>query len=235
MSNVCLTGKYYLTVKSNKPVKIEQVHISADVLPTDVDEEEEEDEEEEDEEEDEAMRLPAESDLEFPEAELILRLSQENVVALCRKKQVCEPWVRQDPELGYRFEDAEFKAEERNLVLDVKNPGSALQLEPLQPSEVVWLRPEKIDFQIKDVRGPPPKPRLFKDEKRLNGGIVQGALTDCWFLGALAMLAAQPDLVRSLFVDYTAACDEFGIYTLRFYKDGGWKTGGRYRVLLMCC
>jgi hypothetical protein len=156
-------------------------------------------------------------------------------VALCRKKQVCEPWVRQDPELGYRFEDAEFKAEERNLVLDVKNPGSALQLEPLQPSEVVWLRPEKIDFQIKDVRGPPPKPRLFKDEKRLNGGIVQGALTDCWFLGALAMLAAQPDLVRSLFVDYTAACDEFGIYTLRFYKDGGWKTGGRYRVLLMCC
>ena len=217
-------GKYYLTVKSNKPVKIEQVSISADVLPTEGEEDEEEDEEEEEEEEDEAMKLPAESELEFPEEELSLRLSQENVVALCRKKQVCEPWVRQDPEFGFRFEDAEFKAEERNLVLDVKNPGPALQLESLLPSEVVWLRPEKIDFQIKDARGPPPKPRLFKDEKRVNGGIVQGALTDCWLLGALGMLAAQPDLLRALFVDYSSACDEFGIYTLRFYKDGGWKT-----------
>jgi calpain-15 len=38
------------------------------------------------------------------------------------------------------------------------------------------------------------------------------------------MLATRPEMVRSLFVNYSSACDQFGIYTLRFFKDGNWKT-----------
>ena len=30
--------------------------------------------------------------------------------------------------------------------------------------------------------------------------------------------------VRALFIDYSSACDTYGIYTLRFFKDGEWRT-----------
>ena len=52
---------------------------------------------------------------------------------------------------------------------------------------------------------------------------MQGALTDSWFLGALSMLATNPELLSNIFVGYTGACDEFGIYTLRFFKNGKWE------------
>ncbi|KAJ1495889.1 hypothetical protein T484DRAFT_1607252, partial [Baffinella frigidus] len=57
----------------------------------------------------------------------------------------------------------------------------------------------------------------------INGGVVQGALSDSWFLGALAVLATRPEMLRGLFLDYSAACETYGVYTTRFYKDGKWK------------
>ena len=57
-----------------------------------------------------------------------------------------------------------------------------MQLDSLSAAEVQWLRPEKIEFSLKDNRGPPPKPRLFKHDKNVNGGIIQGALTGFFFV-----------------------------------------------------
>jgi hypothetical protein len=208
-------GKYYLSVKSNKPVKIEETTISAD----DVDE---------DEEPDPVVQLDPDlqheypRELEFPEAELNLRMSQEDIIALCRKKTECDPWVKKDQDgMAVRFVDAEFKAEESSLFIHKEPSTAAVVLGAIEGREVQWLRPDKIDFNIKDNKQAP-TPRLFKDDKTVNGGIVQGGLTDAWFLGALGMLATRPHLLRALFVDYSSACDDFGIYTVRFYKNGQW-------------
>lgn len=56
-----------------------------------------------------------------------------------------------------------------------------------------------------------------KDE----GAVVQGALSNCWFVGALAVLATRDDLLRVCFVatkNWTR-----GIYTLKIYKEGQWR------------
>ncbi len=62
-----------------------------------------------------------------------------------------------------------------------------MQLDSLSAAEVQWLRPEKIEFSLKDNRGPPPKPRLFKHDKNVNGGIIQGALTGFFFVRAVGV------------------------------------------------
>ena len=56
-----------------------------------------------------------------------------------------------------------------------------------------------------------------KDE----GAVVQGTLSNCWFMGALAVLATRDDLLRVCFVatkHWTR-----GIYTLKIYKEGQWR------------
>ena len=52
-----------------------------------------------------------------------------------------------------------------------------------------------------------------------------GALSDCWILSALAILAAKtdaPKLLKSLIVSDKYAAQ--GIYVMRFYKNGQWRT-----------
>jgi hypothetical protein len=51
-------------------------------------------------------------------------------------------------------------------------------------------------------------PRLFVDGVE-SGDVIQGALGDCYFLGALSVVATRKDLLLPLFV---AAYPEWGLY-----------------------
>ena len=62
-------------------------------------------------------------------------------------------------------------------------------------------------------------PSLFIDGVEA-GDVVQGALGDCWFLGAMSVVATRDDLLYPLFV---SAHPEYGFYQLKFYKDGDWR------------
>ncbi|CAG7733320.1 unnamed protein product, partial [Allacma fusca] len=49
-----------------------------------------------------------------------------------------------------------------------------------------------------------------------------GALGDCWFVSSIATVASKPQLVRKLIL--TQVVDPAGVYILRLFKDGVWKT-----------
>jgi len=252
-------GKYFLTVRSNKPVKIEEFQVSGEAAEDEDEEDLEEEEEGEAEADNELLQLPAVADEDFQEKRVRLRLSQAEVVALCGKGVPCEPWVHKDTDQGLKFEDPAFKAEERSIFIDPKAPGGAIELEQgMSPADITWVRPAQLAADGKDPKGARVKPRLFKDaapSAGVNGGVVQGALSDSWFLGALAVppctaphrtapartpatrgsasrcgsralrgqvLATRPEMLRGLFVNYSAACEACGVYTCRFYKDGKW-------------
>ena len=50
--------------------------------------------------------------------------------------------------------------------------------------------------------------------------LLQGALQNQWFLGALACVSSRRDLVLDLIVSDNAA--DRGLYTFQFYKHGCW-------------
>jgi Ca2+-binding EF-hand superfamily protein len=53
------------------------------------------------------------------------------------------------------------------------------------------------------------------------GDVIQGALGDCWFLSALAVVATSTDnFIEQLF---TQQKPEIGFYQVRFYKNGKWR------------
>ncbi len=51
--------------------------------------------------------------------------------------------------------------------------------------------------------------------------IKQGALGDCYFLSAIATVASKPKLIENIF---PAALPDKGIYTVKLYHEGGFKT-----------
>lgn len=59
--------------------------------------------------------------------------------------------------------------------------------------------------------------QLFVDGSS-SGDVIQGSLGDCWFLGALSVLATQEDLLRSIFWKGDKF-KEYGFFVLRFFKD----------------
>eukprot|EP00697_Spironema_sp_BW2_P001381 gnl/Spiro4/11844_TR6248_c0_g1_i1.p1 gnl/Spiro4/11844_TR6248_c0_g1~~gnl/Spiro4/11844_TR6248_c0_g1_i1.p1 ORF type:complete len:668 (-),score=152.08 gnl/Spiro4/11844_TR6248_c0_g1_i1:54-1985(-) len=63
-------------------------------------------------------------------------------------------------------------------------------------------------------------PQLFVDGAN-DGDVKQGGLGDCWFIGALAVIADHPDLINRLVV---SAHPEQGFYQFRFYKEAQWVT-----------
>jgi hypothetical protein len=105
----------------------------------------------------------------------------------------------------------------------VNDPLAGLRLEPPSPSPFVdhefpmdrsarWLRPHEIVAQ----------PRLFVDSSD-SSDVVQGALADCWFLSALAVVALRPVLLRRIFASsFTEDSGESGRYTFEFFKGGDW-------------
>jgi hypothetical protein len=50
--------------------------------------------------------------------------------------------------------------------------------------------------------------------------ILQGALRDRWFLGAVACVGCRQDLILDLIISDEAASQ--GLYTFQFYKHGCW-------------
>eukprot|EP00026_Physarum_polycephalum_P003143 Phypoly_transcript_03152.p1 GENE.Phypoly_transcript_03152~~Phypoly_transcript_03152.p1 ORF type:complete len:806 (+),score=95.47 Phypoly_transcript_03152:50-2419(+) len=75
--------------------------------------------------------------------------------------------------------------------------------------QIVWRRSCEIH----------PESALFVDGIDASD-VIQGGLTNCWFLGALAVIAASsPNRIRSLFV---AEDRERGLVRCKFYKRGKW-------------
>ena len=79
-----------------------------------------------------------------------------------------------------------------------------------------WLRP----VDIGDTPDTPPS--LFEGGIQA-GDVLQGALGDCWFLGAISALATRPEVLKTIFVDASskeqqARCQKYGVYILKFYK-----------------
>eukprot|EP00026_Physarum_polycephalum_P002846 Phypoly_transcript_02855.p1 GENE.Phypoly_transcript_02855~~Phypoly_transcript_02855.p1 ORF type:complete len:842 (+),score=77.87 Phypoly_transcript_02855:108-2633(+) len=75
---------------------------------------------------------------------------------------------------------------------------------------VTWLRPTEIH----------PNSELFVDGID-ESDVIQGRLHDCWFIGALILVAnGLPDRIRDLFVGPNAE----GYYTCQFFHTGIWVT-----------
>ncbi|CAM9097173.1 unnamed protein product, partial [Phaeothamnion confervicola] len=65
------------------------------------------------------------------------------------------------------------------------------------------------------------KGRLFVNGSA-SGDVVQGALGDCWFLGALSVVATREELLRQVFWRGETWRD-LGLYVCRFHKDAAWR------------
>ena len=50
--------------------------------------------------------------------------------------------------------------------------------------------------------------------------MIQGALGDCWFLGALSVVATRSELLENCILQKEV--NEWGVYEFKFYKNGEW-------------
>eukprot|EP01064_Diplonema_japonicum_P011744 TRINITY_DN19195_c0_g2_i1.p1 TRINITY_DN19195_c0_g2~~TRINITY_DN19195_c0_g2_i1.p1 ORF type:complete len:795 (+),score=182.23 TRINITY_DN19195_c0_g2_i1:73-2457(+) len=107
---------------------------------------------------------------------------------------------------GVRFVDLNFPPKDASLKPDwIKR---IIQLYP-------WKRPALY------LQGTGLKPTLFVDKIEPND-IDQGALADCYLMGALASVAEFEHLVRSMFEDQQDP--ELGCYRITLCKNGWWQT-----------
>ncbi|KAF9552247.1 cysteine proteinase [Agrocybe pediades] len=67
------------------------------------------------------------------------------------------------------------------------------------------------------------KPLFFggSEGERASHNIVQGELTDCWFLSALATVSTAPKLIEKLCVHRD---EQVGVYGFIFFRDNAWVT-----------
>jgi len=99
-----------------------------------------------------------------------------------------------------QWEDPDFPANDTSLFKSGHNTSG---------NRIEWKRPK--DFC--------PNPQLFIDGVE-SGDVIQGALGDCYFLGALSVVATRRDLLLPLFV---SAHEKQGFYQIKFFKNGEWK------------
>lgn len=85
----------------------------------------------------------------------------------------------------------------------------------IDPSSLVWLRPQ--DMFTKDGRRY--RWEVFRDPRPTD--IEQGALGNCWFLSALAVIAERPDILEQIMI--TKVYNPFGVYQIRLCVDGRWQ------------
>lgn len=104
-----------------------------------------------------------------------------------------------------KWEDPEFPCDGNALFKNEMQPPRGA----MPASAVEWLRPDEF---MDD-------PQLWKGGIKA-GDVVQGALGDCWFLSALAVMAAKPHLLQQLFVK--TGQEKAGRYCVRLFKDGDW-------------
>jgi hypothetical protein len=62
-------------------------------------------------------------------------------------------------------------------------------------------------------------PKLFDDHAAAND-VIQGALGDCWFLGAMSIVATRPELIRPLF---HGSHLEMGVFVVKLFFEGRWQ------------
>lgn len=92
----------------------------------------------------------------------------------------------------------------------------------LEAKPAMWLRPSDIRDEVTATYGSGAPWKLFRDDPRPDD-VKQGAVGNCWFLGALSIMAHQrPQLIRSLF-PYNQEYSEQGVYLVRLCKDGLWR------------
>eukprot|EP00753_Platysulcus_tardus_P015043 PLAT4738.1.p2 GENE.PLAT4738.1~~PLAT4738.1.p2 ORF type:complete len:574 (-),score=302.24 PLAT4738.1:105-1790(-) len=108
------------------------------------------------------------------------------------------------------WEDAAFPANGDSLYVDgTRPPRGAL------PADLVdWNRINQGEIEGCDT------PVTFADGSSA-GDVIQGQLGDCWFLGALSVVAMRESLLKKVFVSDRNRAK--GIYTLKFNKDGIWR------------
>ena len=106
------------------------------------------------------------------------------------------------------------------------------------PSKCSWVRPmysgsiEAVNNGDEEYANPADEDwfcregTLFKEGGGAND-CVQGKLGDCWFIGALAVLATRRDLLRRVFwgskdSSLNAQQEKYGFRVCRFFKDNEW-------------
>ena len=119
--------------------------------------------------------------------------------------EIVQSWKR----TGVKFEDPDFQTDSQALY-DNYDEESAPEYDKQAPPNG-WMRPEEISNDA----------QLFV-EGALAGDVKQGNLGDCWFLGALQIVATKPELLERLFVNTDYILDA-GFITCQFFKNGEWK------------
>ena len=107
-----------------------------------------------------------------------------------------------------KFEDPQFKADGTSLYYDPLHPP----VYGIPPDVVNWPRLSEVG-SIKGLIEP-------VSINEVNGGMVQGALRDRWFLCALGLLNTVDKVKRVL---VSSECADKGIYTVKFFKSGRWR------------
>lgn len=65
---------------------------------------------------------------------------------------------------------------------------------------------------------------VFREEPR-SDDVRQGALGNCWFVGALSVVAERPELIRRIFLSMDGdGANPNGVYQLRLCRAGVWRT-----------
>ncbi|KAH3759316.1 calpain-type cysteine protease family [Pelomyxa schiedti] len=108
-----------------------------------------------------------------------------------------------------KFQDPLFPATEESLV--------GLETEKIHsfPS-VTWQR-------LSDIRGKsskfPSPPQTDCLQISSDDGPVQGALGNCWLLGAFSLMAGKPDRLKSLFA---GSRPDLGLFVIKFFRNRVW-------------
>ena len=150
----------------------------------------------------------------------------------------CEDLLREMREKGKTlFEDPDFgpktKIDHAQDSIYFSTPPSDCP----NPNEIKWLRPKTLSKDRKPE---------FIDAGAETNDVMQGALGDCWFIGAMSVLASHDEYIRGDF-DPKKNLDgkisdleakgmsmgvyppmfhylrKHGMYVMRFFKDYGWR------------
>ena len=111
--------------------------------------------------------------------------------------------IKQCRENKRKYDDVEFFPDDSALYDDPN------EFPDYHNPEYQWVRPEDISEA----------PKLLVDGIA-PGDVKQGALGDCWLLGAFSCLATNPQLLRNLIVFDGM---EYGFCVFQFFKNGEWQ------------
>jgi hypothetical protein len=114
-----------------------------------------------------------------------------------------------------KFEDPQFPA---NLTSIFRDPAKPWTGHPIQPNEIVWRRPSQICTKpvLFDKEGEAADHAISADD------MVQGALGNAWFVGAVACISLLSELVMDIFVDDDEFSQSVGAYKVKFFKKTQW-------------